>query len=87
MTSHPTAADALAERVPFVWRETDFSVLPTAEWPYESLEHFENGLITHFLKSVLGEEEHDRFKALKPKTADVQDFVETIQKALGIQGN
>lgn len=85
--THPTAADALAERVPFVWHETDFTVLPSAEWTYESLEHYENGLITRFLKEVLGEKEHDRFKALKPKAGDVDGFIKAIQKALGISGN
>lgn len=88
MTSkNPTAAEALAERVPFVWRDTDFAVLSTAEWSYEALEQYEDGRITHFLKEVLGADEHARFKAMKPKAADVQDFVGAIQKALGIQGN
>lgn len=88
MTSKtPTAAEALAERVPFTWRETDFTVLPSSEWPYDALEFYENGMITRFLKEVLGAEEHDRFKALKPKAGDVEDFIKTVQKALGIQGN
>lgn len=86
-TKNPTAAEALAERVPFTWRETDFAVLPTSEWSYEALEHYENGMITRFLKEVLGAEEHNRFKALKPKASDVEGFVGVIQKALGIQGN
>lgn len=85
--TNPTAAEALATRVPFLWRETAFTVEPTSEWSYDALENYEDGRITHFLRSVLGAEEHKRFKTLKPKAADVEDFVGAIQKALGISGN
>jgi hypothetical protein len=83
----PTAAEALREQVPFTFDGVEYVVDPTSEWEYEVLEAFEAGKISAFLKALLGEEQHDKFKAGKPRVADLNRFVEAIQKALGISGN
>lgn len=83
----PAAHEALGEKIPFTWNGVDFLLTPTADWDYEVLEHFEEGRLIAFLKAVLGAEQHAAFKATKPKVRDLEDFVEQIQVALGIQGN
>jgi hypothetical protein len=85
--TNPTAAEALGAKIPFNYKDVDFLVLPSSEWSYEALEAYEEGRIVTFLKDVLGKEQHDRFKATKPKAGDVNEFVKAMQKALGIQGN
>lgn len=81
------AAEALGEKVPFSYNGVDYLVDPTSEWSYEALEAYEDGRISGFLKALLGEEQHDAFKATKPRISDVNSFVEALQKAVGIQGN
>lgn len=84
---NPVEAEARSIRVSFTWRDEEFTVLPSSEWPYEAVEEFEEGHIAKFLKLILGEEEHNHFKALKPLASDVESFVAAMQEALGIQGN
>lgn len=84
---NPTAAEALGAPVPFTHDGIDYLVVNSAEWPYEALEAFEDGKIATFLRSVLGDQEHAKFKATKPLLADVNRFVEALQGALGISGN
>lgn len=82
-----TAAEALGERVPLTFEGVDYLVLPSTEWPYEALEAFEQEKIATFLRLILGEEQHDAFKATKPTVAKLREFIPAIQKALGIAGN
>lgn len=85
--ANPAAAEALGEAVPFTFRGVEYRVPPTTEWDYEALEVFESGKVATFLRMVLGEAEHNRFKATKPKVSDVNEFVAALKGALGIQGN
>ena len=85
--TNPTAAEALGQKIPVSFGGVDYLIDPASEWSYETLEAFEEGRISGFLKSILGEEQHNAFKATKPKIADVNGFVEALQKALGISGN
>lgn len=88
VTTDPVEAEALElERVSFTWRNTEFTALATADWPFEAIEAFEDGMVTKFLREVLGDAEYAKFKTLKPRAKDIDDFVESMQKALGIQGN
>lgn len=91
MTNNPTAAEALAEvtggYIPFVFHGADYLVLPTSEWGLDEIEALEEGRYTGFLKLVLAEGGYDKFKATKPKSAQIGEFVEATQKALGILGN
>lgn len=84
---NPTAAEALSAKIPFTFEGVDYTVDPTSEWSYEAIEAFEEGRISGFLKGVLGDAEHEKFKATKPRISDVNRFVEALQTALGIAGN
>lgn len=86
-TKSPVAAEALAEKIPFAFDGVDYELDPTSEWPYDVLEAYESGRITVFLALILGAEQIAKYKATKPKVADVDKFVMAIQKALGIAGN
>jgi hypothetical protein len=86
-TKNPTAAEALAEDVPFEFGGVKYVLPPTSEWTYDTLEAFEEGKISAFLKALLGDKQHDAFKATKPKISAMNEFVLGIQKALGISGN
>lgn len=81
------AAEALGDKVPFNYKGTDYLVDTTADWDYEALEAFESNKIATFLRLVLGDAQHETFKATKPKVGDVNAFVEALQGALGIEGN
>jgi len=83
----PTAAEALAEKVPFTYNGVDYQLEPTSEWSYEVLEAFEDGRLSSFLRGVLGDEQHEKFKATKPRVKDLEGFVLGLQGALGISGN
>ena len=82
-----TAAEALGEKIPLSFAGVDFLLDPSTEWSYDALEAYEDGRITAFLRSILGDEQHAAYKATKPKAAGVGDFVRAIQSALGIAGN
>lgn len=83
----PAAAEALGALVPFTFGDVDYLIPPTSEWTYDALEAFEDGKITAFLRAILGDAQHVKFKATKPRIADVTEFVDAMQKALGISGN
>lgn len=83
----PTAAEALGEKIHFIFGGIEYLVAPTSEWSYDALEAFEDGKVTTFLREVLGADEHAKYKATKPRVSDVGDFVTALQKALGISGN
>lgn len=87
MTKNATAAEALAEKVPFTHNGVEYSLDPSTEWDIEALEAFENGKIMTFLRLILGAEQYAAYKATKPKAGEVNGFLEGIQKALGIKGN
>ena len=85
--ANPTAAEALGDRIPYTYGGESYLVLPSIEWSYDALEAFESGKLATFLREILGEEQHARFKATKPKVGDVNDFILGLQSALGISGN
>lgn len=85
--SNATAAEALGEKVPFSHNGVDYLVPTSADWPYAALEAFETGKIATFLRLILGDAQHAAFVATGPKVSDVNGFVESMQKALGIAGN
>lgn len=87
MSVNPTAAEALDNKIPFTYNGVDYLLAPSADWDYEALEAYEQGKIATFLRMILGEAQHDAFKATKPKVSDVNAFSLAIQKALGIAGN
>ena len=90
MSQTPSAAaraEALGEKIAVTFEGAEYAILPTSEWDYEVLEAFEEGRIVAFLRALLGDEQHSRFRATKPKIAAVTLFMEEIQKALGISGN
>jgi hypothetical protein len=82
-----TAAEALSEKIPFDYQGVEYEIDPTPEWDYEAFEALSDGLVPIFLRSVLGAEQHARFKATKPKVKDLQGFVEAIKSAAGVSGN
>jgi hypothetical protein len=81
------AAEVLGEQVPFTYKGAQYLVLPTSEWTLDTIEAFETGRMTAFLREILGEAQYATYKATKPKVAEIQDFMAEIQKALGISGN
>lgn len=85
-TTNPAKAEALNDRVQFEWRGETFTVLTTEDWPFEAMEAFEDGKLTHFLREILGTKEYQHFKSLNPKVSDLNEFVDEVQAALGISG-
>lgn len=93
--TNPTAIEALATAsdaevpatVDIDYKGLAFTIPVSAQWPYETLEAFEDGKLASFIRALLGPEQHAAFKATKPKVVDVTDLVQAIQKGLGISGN
>ncbi|GAA2230252.1 hypothetical protein N1031_06940 [Herbiconiux moechotypicola] len=83
----PAAAEALGERIPFSYSGVDYLIDPTTEWSYELLLALENGRFASFIQGVLGDDQHEIFRATKPKIGELNDFVIAIQKAAGVSGN
>ncbi len=84
---NPTAAEALDSKIPLTYNGVDYLLVTSSDWDYEALEAYEQGKIATFLRIILGEAQHNAFKATKPKVSDVNSFSQAIQKALGIAGN
>lgn len=87
-TKSAAAAEALAIAVEVPFKDRTFRVLPSIEWPFEALEHYEAGLIASFVKSILADDaEVEAFRAARVKVGDLPEFVAAIQTASGIAGN
>lgn len=86
-TPNPTAAEALGESVPVEFQGVTYQVPPTSEWEYAWLVDLEAGRVIKFLTAVLGKDQHDAFVATKPKAPALGEFIATIQRDLGVQGN
>lgn len=86
-TSTPAAVEVAEDTVPVVYNGTTFHVPTSSDWPYDALVALEDGHIAAFLRTVLGEEQHEAFVALKPRVRDLEAFVTSLQEAQGIAGN
>jgi len=86
-TKNPTAAEVLGDKIPFTFDGVDYLIEPSSEWDYTLAEDLEAGRVVAFLKGILGEDQHEKFKATKPKLNRVNALIEAIQTASGIQGN
>jgi hypothetical protein len=87
MSKTPAAHEALAEGIPFTYGDHDYIITPSSEWDLDALEAFENGKLATFLRLVLGEEQYSVYKQKHPKVGELEPFVVSLQKALGIKGN
>jgi hypothetical protein len=87
MPRSAAAAEALAESIPVTFQGETYQIPPTSEWGYDILEAFEEGRLVAFFKALLGPEQHEKFRAKRPKLAAVNEFAGEVQKALGISGN
>lgn len=86
-TTNPTAAEALDEPISFDFEGHTYSVPPAGAWSLDALERFEDGKILTFLRDVLSAEDYRTFKAAHSRVDAMSDFMEALQKALGIAGN
>ncbi|UIW13268.1 tail assembly chaperone [Arthrobacter phage Crewmate] len=82
----PAAAEALGEMIPFTFNDEDFVALPSSEWSFDSLEAYEEGRVLAFLREILDADSYKALRAMKPKAAVLGEFVQTLQKAVGIAG-
>lgn len=85
--TNPTAAEALGESVPVEFQGKTYTVPPTSEWEYAWLVDLDEGRPIKFLAAVLGKDQHDAFVATKPKAPALGEFINAIQRDLGVQGN
>lgn len=86
-TTNPTAAEALAVDIPFTFAGHDYAVLPSSEWTIDALENFENGRILAFTREVLVGDSFAEFRSRHNKVTELNDFMVSIQKAVGVSGN
>lgn len=84
---NPAAAEALGEKTAYHYNGVDYFLEPASTWSFDALEAFEEGRIFFFLKDVLGAKQYAELKKAKPTAAELNEFIEGMQKALGIAGN
>ncbi|ALX67275.1 hypothetical protein [Microbacterium sp. XT11] len=85
--TNPTAAEALAQPIPFTFEGQKYSVLPSSEWSLDALEAFEEGRVLTLLREVLDGDGYATFRKTHNRVADLNEFVVAMQKAIGIAGN
>lgn len=86
-TKSAARAEATKDTVSFAWNGVDYELVPTSEWDLSVLEAMEDGKITHILRGVIAGDGYARLSATKPKLAELTELFESIQAALGVQGN
>ncbi|WNT44333.1 tail assembly chaperone [Microbacterium phage Mabodamaca] len=86
-TTNPIAAEALAADIAFTFEGHEYTVPPSSEWSIDALEAYENGRILAMLRDVLDEDVFAAFRSRHKKVAELNAFMEAIQKAQGISGN
>lgn len=84
--STPAAAEALGERIPVEFRGDTFHIDNPQEWSFDALEALEQGKVATFLVAILGPDA-PRFRALRLRVGDLEEFVQAALSAAGIQGN
>jgi len=82
----PTAAEALAEGIPFDFEGLALTVKPTTEWGMRGLDRLERGYITSWLELVLVGDSYKRLLASDPKPDTLSRIVTAVQKAAGVSG-
>jgi hypothetical protein len=87
MTSTARKAETTDNLIAFEHESQSLHVLAPSAWPVEALEAYEEGKVTTFLRGILSSESWATFKTRKPKVADLQGLVVSIQAAAGISGN
>lgn len=80
-------AEATNATVPFEFEGQSYTVVPTSEWDIEVLESMEEGKITAVLRAILQDDGYSIFRATKPNIAKIGEFFESLQSALGTEGN
>lgn len=80
-------AEALGQPIEFEFGGVEYAIENTEKWPYEALVALEEGRLVTFLRMVLGEDQHEAFRATAPAVEDVNGLVEAMQAAAGISGN
>jgi len=72
----------------FTFGGEKFECVPADEWGFDVAENLVNGQITTAIRGILGENEYDRFAALKPSMGDINDLIEWLgNQATGSSGN
>lgn len=79
--------EATDKPITVTWKGKTYRIIPSAEWDIETIEAMEDGKMTHMLRGMLADGGYARLRETKPLLADLTDFFEKAQKALGISGN
>lgn len=71
-------------RFPVVLGGETYFVTASAEWSYEALLALESGRLTGFIQAILGDEQHEAFRATNPTIGVLNEYIDAIQNAAGV---
>lgn len=84
----PSAAEALAEGIPFDYKGVSYTLPNANDWDIDALDAFEEGRVVAFIKSILGDAQYAALrKSGVNKVGELNEFVEAMTSAVGISGN
>ncbi len=84
MSVEAVRAEALSESQTVTWRDMKFTIAPPEEWMMDFAHYWERDRPTLAIEQMLGSDQYEQFRAAKPKPADLEVLVETIQSAFGL---
>lgn len=83
----PIKAEANGDETAFEFDGRTYVVPPVTEWDVDAIEAVEDGRMATACRALLGEEQWRAFKSRKRTVADLRDLYQTIEAALGTEGN
>ncbi|WP_436776048.1 hypothetical protein [Yinghuangia sp. YIM S09857] len=87
--TNPVEAEAADEGIEFGFRGVQFRTLPALDMSVDILDAADSGNGLTAVRLMLGDEEWNRFRELRPTLRDLAEFAEALASAsgLGSQGN
>lgn len=67
------------------WRDRDWTVPSTDDWPWDVLEAIDDEKFTIALRGLLSDEDYAAFKQFKPTVNDGAGLLEALAKAAGME--
>lgn len=78
-------AEAKLEDLSFDFEDDEYTAPHPKYWPLDAIEAQEDGKITAFLKSVLGDEQYKKFKR-KPRTlTDLENMLAALMDSVDME--
>jgi hypothetical protein len=65
----------------------NYTCLPAKEWPITVMAYLSEGNMVSALEAILGEDQMEKFMAMKPTSGDVEDLMNAIGDDAGVDNS